>query len=75
MKTEEEKRRFQAFKDAVLAWYVANGDVFLLKTNGQLELVEQYLAVKGNMVSNTHSFTYSLTHYYSLTYSLILLLN
>jgi len=75
MRTEEEKRRFEAFKAAVAAWHEANGDVFLLKTNGQLELVEQYLAIKANMVSNTHSFTYSLTHYYSLTYSLILLLN
>ena len=75
MRTELEKRRFEAFKAAVLAWYVANGDVFLTKSNGQLELVEQYLAIEENMVSNTHSFTYSLTHYYSLTYSLILLLN
>jgi hypothetical protein len=75
MRTVEERRRFEAFKAAVVAWHEANGDVFLLTTNGQLELVEQYLAIKANMVSNTHSFTYSLTHYYSLTYSLILLLN
>ena len=75
MRTEEQKRRFEAFKAAVLAWYDANGNVFLTQSNGQVELVNQYLAIKGNMVSNTHSFTYSLTHYYSLTYSLILLLN
>ena len=75
MRTPEEKLRFVAFKAAVSAWYEANGDVFLLRDNGQVELVEQYLAIKANMVSNTHSFTYSLTHYYSLTYSLILLLN
>ena len=75
MKTPEEKIRFETYKDAVLAWYRANGDVFLTRSNGQVDLVNFYLAIKGNMVSNTHSFTYSLTHYYSLTYSLILLLN
>ena len=75
MRSAEQKLRFVQFKAAVQDWYDANGNAFCTGDNGQIDLVNQYLAIKGNMVSNTHSFTYSLTHYYSLTYSLILLLN
>ena len=75
MRTAGEEIRFKAWTVAVEAWCAEYGAVQCREENGRVALVNLYLAIKGNLVSNTHSFTYSLTHYYSLTYSLILLLN